>query len=500
MDNRCTPISDLTEKSHDWMIKIIVMEKSNIFPAKDQGSLFQRFMFANEKNETIQAIAFNRDVSHADNKLQLYHAYYIGNASISPITDARNQAGSLPYQLTVTKATFIKAATNAKEIQFEDHFPITSFWQLDKYKNSDVDRFNILCAIIQGFPETIIPTARGPRTIRRFVAVNPECRPMIFTMWEPFVYIEGIQLMNMIHTNPVILIIRPKITAFHAIDITTRPNTTIVLDPPLQQAATMKIWIDENRSYIHKVINEKLYEKDKQQPVPPLQTQIRPISQIISSTPQMKHFWIKGMPLIVNLNQRFFSPTCPTCNKSTGALMDVEFDCNFCDSKNKIPRPKAKVQLNITDDTGFLSITAEDRHAETLLGFTGSEIYERYLKQDPIPIQRINEELQRQTLLCEVRSYWPPQRQYTPLYFLTAFIPEESAGETLSDQLAQTTPPTLLTGPTSALSNTAEETVSDTNVTEIPASSTSLLAEMSSSVKHNLEPDFSQVTKHQKLD
>ena len=86
-----------------------------------------------------------------------------------------------------------------------------------------------------------------------------------------------------------------------------------------------------------------------------------------------------------------------------------------------------------------------------------------------------------------------------PLYFLTAFIPEESVGETLSDQLAQTTPPTLLTGPTSALSNTAEETVSDTNVTEIPASSTSLLAEMSSSVKRNLEPDFSQVTKHQKL-
>ncbi|XP_071920075.1 uncharacterized protein [Coffea arabica] len=146
--------------------------------------------------------------------------------------------------------------------------------------------------------------------------------------------------------------------------------------------------------------------------------------------------------------------------------VDVEFDCNFCDSKNKIPRPKAKVQLNIIDDTGFLSITVDDRHAETLLGFTGLEIYERYLK-------RINEELQRQTLLSEVRSYWPPQRQYMPLYFLTAFILEESA---------------------------AEETVSDTNVTEIPASSTSLLAEMSSSVKRNLEPDFSQVTKHQKLD
>ena len=49
MDDRCTAISDLTEKSQDWMIKIIVIEKSNIFPAKDQGSLFQRFMFTNEK-------------------------------------------------------------------------------------------------------------------------------------------------------------------------------------------------------------------------------------------------------------------------------------------------------------------------------------------------------------------------------------------------------------------------------------------------------------------
>ena len=41
------------------------------------------------------------------------------------------------------------------------------------------------------------------------------CRPMIFTMWEPYVYYEGVELINTIHMHPAILIIRPRITTYH---------------------------------------------------------------------------------------------------------------------------------------------------------------------------------------------------------------------------------------------------------------------------------------------
>ena len=95
------------------------------------------------QHESIQAIAFNRDVNYVHDKLQLYETYYIANAAVVPITDPRNQTGSVPLQLTLTKAAFIKKVGKTDSVQLADSFPITAFWSLDKYKNSDADRFSI---------------------------------------------------------------------------------------------------------------------------------------------------------------------------------------------------------------------------------------------------------------------------------------------------------------------------------------------------------------------
>ena len=75
--------------------------------------------------------------------MQFYETYYIANAAIAPITDARNQASSIPLQLTLRKATFVKKVSKTDLLQLIDHYPITSFWNLDKYKNSDAERFSI---------------------------------------------------------------------------------------------------------------------------------------------------------------------------------------------------------------------------------------------------------------------------------------------------------------------------------------------------------------------
>ena len=54
MEDRCTTVSTLTEKSSEWMIKVILIEKTNIFPGKDHNT-FQRFVFADEQvNSTLQ--------------------------------------------------------------------------------------------------------------------------------------------------------------------------------------------------------------------------------------------------------------------------------------------------------------------------------------------------------------------------------------------------------------------------------------------------------------
>ena len=53
MTNRYIPVSTLTHETKDWMIKVIVTEKSPIYPGKDQTSWFIRLMFSDEQVRNI---------------------------------------------------------------------------------------------------------------------------------------------------------------------------------------------------------------------------------------------------------------------------------------------------------------------------------------------------------------------------------------------------------------------------------------------------------------
>lgn len=101
---------------------------------------FPLFLF---QHDSIQAIAFNRDVTYVHDKLQLYETYYIANATLTDITDPRNQTGSIPQQITLTMSVFIRKLDKKNALQWIDNFPLTSFWSLDQYKNSDANRFSI---------------------------------------------------------------------------------------------------------------------------------------------------------------------------------------------------------------------------------------------------------------------------------------------------------------------------------------------------------------------
>ena len=59
------------------------------------------------------------------------------------------------------------------------------------------------------------------------------------------------------------------------------------------------------------------------------------------------------------------------------------------------------------------------------------------MQEIPIPVDVINERIQQQTLLCEIRSYLPSHRQFTPLYFPTAFLLDKSSAHPLLQHITE---------------------------------------------------------------
>ncbi|XP_071917333.1 replication protein A 70 kDa DNA-binding subunit B-like [Coffea arabica] len=241
MEKKCVLIPELTDTNSNWFAKLIVIEKSAIRYSKEDGRPYQKLVFADAMRNTIQATIFERDIQDIEPILQLYSTYYIGNAWITKISIPFYLASS-PYQMTISKRTFIQAVSAQDALPSDYCYELTSFTQLHNYIGDYSARINILCAVVHALPPRLVPRGKRYVPIQEFAVVNEEKQPMTFTMWEEFLSVEGSQLKAMVPQQPIILLARPKVNSYHTISLGTQATTIILFNPEIPQATALRNW------------------------------------------------------------------------------------------------------------------------------------------------------------------------------------------------------------------------------------------------------------------
>ncbi|XP_073275243.1 replication protein A 70 kDa DNA-binding subunit B-like isoform X2 [Primulina huaijiensis] len=196
---------------------------------------------------------------------------------------------------------------------------------------------DLLCSVIHVFFPQFVE--RTKRNLQEFVIVNEERRPLILTLWEEFLQTEALFLTQDVHTLPVILGMRLSVNTFYGLSIGTVPNSTILFDPPIQQAELLKQWLQSNKKYIESVVSQKLYDKANQEIDQPFDSQIRKISQILSLNEVVKSFWIRARITIKNSENCVYFLACPDCSKACGGAYKYEFTCFYCNHNFPSPKP-----------------------------------------------------------------------------------------------------------------------------------------------------------------
>ncbi|KAL3527842.1 hypothetical protein ACH5RR_012498 [Cinchona calisaya] len=181
------------------------------------------------QQSTIQAVTYTKDVAAIDRILEAYCLYYIGNASVSKITQQKFQFATSSLQLTLTGRTFIRQIEGPKKLFL----------------------IYILCAVVNVLPGRTMPRDNKQVQIQEFVIVNDECKPVIFTMWEEFLDSYAAQLVDVAPTFPIILII-------------TQVKNYCQAYTPIPQAAELQNWVKGNCTYIEKSVPDRLYEREHQ--------------------------------------------------------------------------------------------------------------------------------------------------------------------------------------------------------------------------------------------
>lgn len=261
---------------------------------------------------------------------------------------------------------------------------------------------DLLCSVVHVFPPRFV--GKNKRNLQEFVVVNDERRPLILTLWEEFLQTEAPYLAQNVHNMPIILGMRLSVNTFYGLSIGTVPNSTIMFEPPIQEAKQLHLWMENNKEYVESVVSQKLYEKSNQPINQPLGFQIRKIGQILSLTEMVKSFWIRARLQIIESDNSLYFLACPDCCRPCGAEYKYEFTCFYCHHDFPSPKPMLRFQADLCDGTGSLRVYIEHNEAKNLLGMSGEEIIEAEDQKKQPKLDDINDKFKDIQFLFQVRT------------------------------------------------------------------------------------------------
>ncbi|XP_058193849.1 replication protein A 70 kDa DNA-binding subunit B-like isoform X2 [Rhododendron vialii] len=193
------------------------------------------------------------------------------------------------------------------------------------------------------------------------------------SLWDQFSEYEAVEMAKLRGNFPVAIGLRLKLSRYYGFGYATRGSSSFILSPPIPEAIELQSWCSANSSTIRElpyptVTGARALIHDPTHP-----KKIVKILNLPTSVDKVEYLNVQGDIQVIDFNQNFIYLACSICNKSTNAYGDNDFWCNFC-NKKVAPLPKAKLNVQITDDTGSVGATIFTEKAEGLYDVTATEL------------------------------------------------------------------------------------------------------------------------------
>ncbi|XP_042940518.1 uncharacterized protein LOC122275493 [Carya illinoinensis] len=130
-----TSIKDITPKTKNWKIKMIVAEKSPKRISQRTAVKYQNLILIDKEGNRVQATMFGTDIDPRENTLKILQSYYIIDAYVKPV-DPKYKIGEYQYQWTLNSKTIIEDVPQNEEQIDAPKYEIIPFKDLEAYRGS----------------------------------------------------------------------------------------------------------------------------------------------------------------------------------------------------------------------------------------------------------------------------------------------------------------------------------------------------------------------------
>lgn len=380
-----TPIDQLSPYQNNWKIKARLSYKGDMRTWSNQrgeGKLVN-FNFLDESDE-IRATAFNEWADKFSNMLEKDKVYYVSKARMQQSKPQFSRLSHL-YELTLDKDTEISECMDTTEVP-KVHFNFVSLDKIQNFEpNSIVDVIGVIKEVNPVFQVTARTTGKSFDR-RNLTLVDSTGFALQLGLWNTaaleFSQPEG----------TVVAFKGVKIQEFNGRSLTMTPSGSMIPNPDVKEAYTLKGWYDNEGS--HQDFKTMKTESNSTSRIENRKLIAEADSENLGKSDKADYFTIKA-------TISFFKPdnfcynACPNdvpsannpnqtlkCNRK---LIDVNntglYRCERCDKEYSEPNHRYIASVSVIDSSGQMWLTLFDEEANKLVGMNANELLK--LKDDP---------------------------------------------------------------------------------------------------------------------
>ncbi|KAL2531522.1 replication protein A 70 kDa DNA-binding subunit B-like [Abeliophyllum distichum] len=241
-----------------WTAKVVVAEKNVSRTAQRSPVKYQNMVLVDPQGNKVHATIYNNDITAFQDTLLLSKTYLISNATVRH-TDPKYKATAGPVQWTINGRTRIEELDENHDDLVFSTYDLVSFDNLQEYMDSK-DEIGVVGLAIGILPKKVVQTKNGSEShIQEIILVNERFQTVLLRMWDRFVDNECHQISAIMNDRPVILGKNLRVSSFNGMAVSTKANSSIVINPSFQGVHYLTVWADENVEKLEEVVSDKTY-------------------------------------------------------------------------------------------------------------------------------------------------------------------------------------------------------------------------------------------------
>ncbi|XP_027174552.1 replication protein A 70 kDa DNA-binding subunit-like [Coffea eugenioides] len=409
------PMRDIVPHMTNWSCDITVQERQQITSSMGIPTRKQKFVFYDSEGSRVEGIIFNDDIPRMSQILQIYKKYRISNAEVRPIP-SKFQTSDLTVQWVISSRTVIDKIPDGDEVM-PVKFCYSKFTDLVQYMDDKTKSVDVLGVVISALERKTVTKNSRQSDVQKFVLLNEESQTVLLSLWDSFLANKGEDMLSKLHSYPVIIARRVKVNNYNGVALGIWFDSTILVDPPIQEAIELKNWALRNTDLIKEIVEKKAYIKYNPQLSLKSDQKTTWICNITSS---QKTIWVKAQISFEHIFQKYWYMSYKNCCRATAAGHEVVFTCNSCKEKHPAV-PRCRFDVDLTDSTGVIPASLFGELAEKLLTFNALEAMQHFNENVELPLEFVHNELKSKTFLLHIKPVQTQladaRQRYTIIYY-----------------------------------------------------------------------------------